>query len=510
MHFGSTFVRSLAPFLMVSTARGLSFANESIEVPPASNVSTGNPAKCNHTSHFFPQKIYHKANSSATGVAVAQGNNTFLQQYQIITDFYRPGGPILLYQGAETPFQCMENWAVYDHAKELGALVASIEHRYYWLSTPFGLKWEDNSNWPTSSLKPLTLENIALDTISFLHWVKATVPGAEKSKAILFGASYAGFLTVHIKNTYPNEFFGAVAASLPVLGQVSDPNDPLMYSIGNQASSILSQMSAKGAARVKRSFESIRRRISQNDLSNMKEQYNLCTQPRNTTEALYILQGFLTAFTYLCEFNFPPFQVGQQNSVPFPAEVAIKAIADLKAPFADEQPIRIGIDYYNQANGQTCLDWSKPPRGGGQLPYSWARCHFLKHPDPYSTADSIFGLVAPDNKTNNVLDAQCQDDFKIDATDGGAALQAELKTSLKDIMGAERLIVSTGEWDSITGSTFPRWAPGPGADETKPFLVGKGAHVSDLIRESEYDRDGVKDARKAELEVMKGWLGIEV
>lgn len=78
-----------------------------------------------------------------------------------------------------------------------------------------------------------------------------------------FQGSYAGFLTIHMKNTYPDVFFGALSSSSPILGQVSDPNDPYMYGIGNQASSILSQMSAKGALRIKQSFEDIRHRISQ-------------------------------------------------------------------------------------------------------------------------------------------------------------------------------------------------------------------------------------------------------
>ncbi|XDG05311.1 hypothetical protein ABKA04_004926 [Annulohypoxylon sp. FPYF3050] len=491
---------------MASTVYGIPCANGSIHIPPASNIPTGNPSKCNQTTYYFPQKIYHNTNSSASG-ATNQGNNTFLQQYQIISDFYRPGGPILFIQGAETPeFECLEWFSIYDHAKELGALAVTIEHRYFGHSIPFGLKQEDNPNWPTSALEPMTLENIDLDTITFLEWVKKTVPGAEKSKVIISGGSYAGFLTIHMKNTYPDVFFGAFASSSPILGQVSDPNDPYMYGIGNQASSILSQMSAKGAARIKQSFEDIRH----HDTSNMKEQYSLCTQPRTATEASYIVAGFQSAFTNLCEFNWPPLKLGWKNTVPYPAEAAMRDIAALSSPFAPSEPIRIGVKYFNNANNATCLDWETSVRGEGSLPYAWARCHWLKHPDSFSTADSIFGLVAPDNSTSNVLDAGCQQTFGIKATDGGIRHQQELKTSLADVLAAKRLIVSTGEYDSVTGVTFPRWAPGPAAEDAKPVFVELGAHINDLIRESEYDREGLRDARRAELEIMKGWLGSEV
>lgn len=39
---------------------------------------------------FWDQRLDHWGN-----------NGTFKQQYQVIDDFYKPGGPILFYQGAE-------------------------------------------------------------------------------------------------------------------------------------------------------------------------------------------------------------------------------------------------------------------------------------------------------------------------------------------------------------------------------------------------------------------------
>lgn len=187
MYFIPSLLGSLVPFLLASTVYGTPCANSSIHIPPASNIPTGNPSKCNQTTYYFPQKIYHKTNSSTSG-ASSQGNNTFLQQYQIVSDFYRPGGPILFIQGAETlEFECLEWFSIYDYAKELGALAVTIEQRYFGHSIPFGLKQEDNPNWPTSALEPMTLENIDFDTITFLEWVKKTVPGAEKSKVIISG-----------------------------------------------------------------------------------------------------------------------------------------------------------------------------------------------------------------------------------------------------------------------------------------------------------------------------------
>ncbi|KAI0835913.1 hypothetical protein F5Y06DRAFT_299013 [Hypoxylon sp. FL0890] len=204
------------------------------------------------------------------------------------------------------------------------------------------------------------------------------------------------------------------------------------------ASSIYEQISAKGAARIKRAFDSVRRRNSQNDIFTMKEQYNLCTQPSNQTQAKYILAGFLAAFSYLYEFNWPPFVLGEQNTIPFPAEAAINDIAALKAPFDDSEPILIAVDYYTQLNGAPCLDWGDADTLRGLTA--------IFHPDGYSTADSIFGLMAPENSTNNALDSRCQADYGMNASDGGIAHQEALKTIMKDVLAAERLIVSTGEY----------------------------------------------------------------
>ena len=52
-----------------------------------------NGTNCAHKTQFFDQKIDHQTQSN---------NATFKQQYQLIDDYFNPGGPILFYQGGET------------------------------------------------------------------------------------------------------------------------------------------------------------------------------------------------------------------------------------------------------------------------------------------------------------------------------------------------------------------------------------------------------------------------
>lgn len=48
--------------------------------------------QCSHPTMFYDQRVNHSDPDSGT----------FKQQYQLVLDYYKPGGPILFYQGAET------------------------------------------------------------------------------------------------------------------------------------------------------------------------------------------------------------------------------------------------------------------------------------------------------------------------------------------------------------------------------------------------------------------------
>ena len=160
------------------------------DVPPsaaiskAANVSTGNPLHCSAGTKFFPQPIDH----STFNGNYDNGSATFLQQYSINDTFYKPGGPILFFQNAEAPMTCVEATALAEWAPELGALMVIAEHRYFGLSCPYGLNYTEASDWNPKLLKDLTLDNVFLDAISLLTWVKTTAyPTAKDAKIIASG-----------------------------------------------------------------------------------------------------------------------------------------------------------------------------------------------------------------------------------------------------------------------------------------------------------------------------------
>lgn len=131
---------------------------------------------------FFNQTLDHNLSSPSPSA----GNGTFQQQYELNTTYFRSGGPILFLQEGEGALNstCVETTVFWDWAEEMGAIVASLEHRYFGLSVPDGF---NASTATPSQYAYLTMNNTLLDAVNFVEWIKKTVQGAENSKVIVMG-----------------------------------------------------------------------------------------------------------------------------------------------------------------------------------------------------------------------------------------------------------------------------------------------------------------------------------
>lgn len=156
-------------------------------VPPESAIQAAAKIPTGHSgcsTKFFPQPVHHNTFNGDWN----DTNATFLQQYQLIDQFYKPGGPILFFQSPEDPYSCLEYQALYGYAKELGALAVGLEHRYFGLSCPYGLNFTKAATWETSQMDGMTLDNVLSDGVSLLSWLTAGAnPVAKGAKVIVFG-----------------------------------------------------------------------------------------------------------------------------------------------------------------------------------------------------------------------------------------------------------------------------------------------------------------------------------
>ena len=86
-----------------------------------------------------------------------------------------------------------EKLSLYNMTQELHGIAATIEHRYIGESLPFG-----NASQTTEGLRYLTLDNVMLDAVDFIDYIKSTVPGANESKAIVDGGALPSTSSLHI------------------------------------------------------------------------------------------------------------------------------------------------------------------------------------------------------------------------------------------------------------------------------------------------------------------------
>ncbi|KXN68794.1 peptidase S28 [Conidiobolus coronatus NRRL 28638] len=153
---------------------------------------------------WFNQTIDHENDYSCT----------FRQKYFINEKYYKPGGPAFLFVGGEGPLSSLhvQHGNIIKLAKENNGIIFGLEHRYYGDSQPF-------DEWTIDNLKYLSSLNGVKDVGNFVKNVinPTTNKPFENTKWITIGGSYAGSLSVWIREEYPNDIFAAYASSAPVL-----------------------------------------------------------------------------------------------------------------------------------------------------------------------------------------------------------------------------------------------------------------------------------------------------
>ncbi|ORY93074.1 serine carboxypeptidase S28-domain-containing protein [Syncephalastrum racemosum] len=156
---------------------------------------------------YFDQPIDHNA----------PDNGTFKHRYWANHDWYKPGGPVILYNAGETPADDRSKYVVNstmaELARALDGAVIVIEHRNYGKSQP-------GSDLSVDNLKHLTTSQALEDMATFIR--DAEIPDlgnlnpAEGTRWIVYGGSYSGNLAAWMRYRYPDLVFAAVPSSAPV------------------------------------------------------------------------------------------------------------------------------------------------------------------------------------------------------------------------------------------------------------------------------------------------------
>ncbi|OAD79741.1 hypothetical protein PHYBLDRAFT_179228 [Phycomyces blakesleeanus NRRL 1555(-)] len=141
-------------------------------------------------------------------------SKTFKHRYWTNTDWYEPGGPVILYNAGEAPADeraiYVSNSSMATLARRLHGIVVVMEHRSYGESQP-GL------DYSVKNLRTLTTAQALEDMASMIKHLKfSSIDLDPNTKWIVYGGSYSGNLAAWMRLKYPELVFAAVPSSAPV------------------------------------------------------------------------------------------------------------------------------------------------------------------------------------------------------------------------------------------------------------------------------------------------------
>uniref|UniRef100_A0A0N4Z9D0 Serine protease K12H4.7 n=1 Tax=Parastrongyloides trichosuri TaxID=131310 RepID=A0A0N4Z9D0_PARTI len=212
------------------------------------------------TAGFFVNKVDHFDSSNKA---------TFKQRYWYNKQWYKQGGPIFLMLGGESA----ENPAWVERgdfewttlAKEHGAMVFLIEHRYYGNSRP-------TSDMETKNMKFLSSRQAIEDAAAFIKGMNERFDYGNTTKWVVFGGSYSGALAGWARQVHPELIYAAVGSSGPVQAVVD------FYKYLDVVDHSLGFYSTQCASDVKEGLEQVRELIkTSSGQEEVKTLFNLCS-----------------------------------------------------------------------------------------------------------------------------------------------------------------------------------------------------------------------------------------
>ncbi|XP_068105558.1 thymus-specific serine protease-like [Hyperolius riggenbachi] len=146
-----------------------------------------------------------------------RNNGTYQQRFWINEEFWqRPGGPVFLFIGgesAESEFSVLAGEHV-ELAEKHGALLVSLEHRYYGASI-------NKDGLTLEAIRYLSSQQALADLASFHLYISQKYNLTQHNSWICFGGSYPGSLSAWFRLKFPHLVYAAVASSAPVRAELN-------------------------------------------------------------------------------------------------------------------------------------------------------------------------------------------------------------------------------------------------------------------------------------------------
>jgi hypothetical protein len=194
-----------------------------------------------------------------------------------------------------------------------------------------------------------------------------------------------------------------------------------------------------------------------------------------------------------------------------PFEMLMNATLSIEHSASYLAVLNATVQIWSSWNKAPCGDWQ--PHFEAVDPYQYLQCTYLPQLNGYTANSSIWGLndpslfLDPSKGNKYLLDPWCQAAFNLSSVQGGPAYQASLGLDLDTLKKTSRLLLTAGLLDPVTATGTPPWYPGQhNMEDSRVYMVQGGAHTADILAENSTDHEGLKEARRAYLNVMKAWI----
>ncbi|EDQ86644.1 uncharacterized protein MONBRDRAFT_10725 [Monosiga brevicollis MX1] len=486
----------------------------------ATTSAATTPTSNNCTELTFEQTIDH----FNWGAPLGQAQTTFQQRYFVYDKYYKPGsGALFVYFGNEDDITLYINHTglMWENAKDFGAYLIFIEHRYYGKSQPFSPGTAGCMNW-------LTSEQAMADYAVLLRWFKATHQ-MEDVPTIGFGGSYGGMLAAWFRRKFPDVVDGVISASAPIwafanLTPAYD-DDGFAQIVTNDATPA-SGAAAACAANFKQGQKLIIDTASSAaGLANLTSIFRLCNPLQSLNDAYSLLYWVQEPWSYMAMGNFPypsSYLLHGLGMLPaWPVRVACESLADSSLP--DQPPdlldaMRAALDiYYNYTHAETCYDLSDAPEtatlmrprkaflrqqgtlGGPEActgDWDYQYCTEMVMPSTQGTDKDMFWPLEKFDLAS--LTASCQSTWGVKPRQNWATTYL----ASKDLTDLTNVVFSNGHYDPWRAGGVVQNV----SDSVVSIIIPSGAHHIDLMFSTPEDPEDVTVARAFEVSHMRRWV----
>ncbi|KAL5724361.1 lysosomal Pro-Xaa carboxypeptidase [Ranunculus cassubicifolius] len=416
----------------------------------------------------------------------------FYQKYLISSKYWNHGGPIFVYTGNEGNIDwfAANTGFMLDIAPKFGALLVFIEHRFYGESLPFG----KNSYKSSDQLGYLNSQQALADFALLITSLKHNL-SSEASPVVVFGGSYGGMLAAWFRLKYPHIALGALASSAPILQ--FDKITP-WSSFYDAVSQDFKGASLNCYEVIKGSWEELHAlSVHKDGLDQISKTFRTCKD----LHSVYSAQDWLwSAFVYTAMVNYPVEANFMMPLPAYPVEEMCKII-DAFPPGASKlsRAVSAASLYYNYSRAETCFDLEGNNDVHGLHGWDWQACTEMVMPLTCSN-ESMF---PPSSFDYEDFGKQCKKKYGVTPRPhwittefGGNRIKQVLKRY------GSNIIFSNGMQDP--------WSRGGVLKNLSASIVAlvteKGAHHVDFRSATKDDPDWLREQRRQEIEIIRGWI----